>query len=87
MADIYYTDAPTIDGTPYPMPAAPTHRRRGLRNWQIAVVYAMIHAGVMTVLVMLATGSNDMGLLSLAIHGAMLLLAVAIYNLVNLVRR
>lgn len=78
MADIFYTDAPTIDGTAYPMPAAPTHRRRSLRNWQVAIVYAMIHTGAMTAIVVLATGSNTLGLLSLAIHGAALLIALAV---------
>lgn len=78
MADIFYTDAPTIEGTPYPMPAAPTHRRRGLRNWQVAIVYAMVHTGAMTAVVMLATASTALGLVSLAIHGAALLLALAV---------
>lgn len=83
MADIFYTDAPTIEGMPYPMPAAPTHRRRSLGNWQIAVVYAMIHTALMTAVVMLATASTTMGLLSLAIHGAAFFVAVAMYTIVT----
>ena len=79
VADIFYTDAPTIDGTPYPWPAAePGRAPRRLRTWQIAIVYAMIHTALMTAIVMLATASTTLGLLSLAIHGAALLIGLAV---------
>ena len=78
MADIFYTDAPTIDeSTLYPWPA-PTRTKGGLRTWQIAIVYAMIHTALMTAIVMLATASTTLGLLSLAIHGAALLIGLAV---------
>lgn len=61
MADIFYTDTPTIDGTPYPMPAAPTHRRRGLRNWhKFVLTYGLVCAGGAVLLwrVCLQEGAN-----------------------------
>ena len=87
MADIFYTDAPTIDeSTLYPWPAAePARAHRRLRTWQIAIVYAMIHTGAMTAIVVLATGSDTLGLLSLAIHGAALLIAVVMWKLLTVV--
>ena len=78
---IYFDDgAPTpaftyLKGAPAPpAPEAPepARQRRKLRSWQVAVVYAMIHTGLMTTIIMLATGDNFLGLLSLAFHGAML---------------
>jgi hypothetical protein len=92
MADIFYTDAPIIaESPPYrvrPAGETTTHRagaQRAARNWLIAIVYAMIHTGAMTTLVTLATGSNDLGLLSLAIHGAALLAGLAVWKLITLV--
>lgn len=87
MADIFYTDATLVDDVPYTMrPAAePARAHRRLPTWQIVSVYAMIHTGAMTAVVTLATGDNTLGLLSLAIHGAALLIAVVMYKLVTLV--
>lgn len=88
MADIFYTDAPTIDDAAYPWPAAePVRAHRRLRTWQIVIIYAMIHTGLMTTLVMLATGDDALGLLSLAIHGAAVVVAVAIYSVMRMIAR
>jgi len=56
VADIFYTDAPTIEGTPYPWPAAePTRRKRGLRNWQkFVLTYGLVMAGCTALLYRLA---------------------------------
>lgn len=63
MADIFYTDAPTIDGTPYPWPAAEP-ARAGLRNWhKFALTYGLAMTGLALLLreVVLRTGGNEMG--------------------------
>ena len=68
----------TIDDLAQP-PALPSQpARRRLRTWQVAVVDAMIHTGVMTTIISVGSGSNELGLYSLAYHGAVLLLALAI---------
>jgi hypothetical protein len=65
MADIFYTDAPTIDGTAYPWPAAePARTRRTLRNWhKFVLTYGMILAGLALLLgdLVLRTGGNMAG--------------------------
>jgi hypothetical protein len=75
----------TIDDLAQP-PAQPSPppRRAGLRNWQVAVVYAMIHTGVMTTIISVGSGSNELGMYSLAYHGAVLLLALAIGAMLRL---
>lgn len=43
MADIFYTDAPTIDGTTHPWPAAePARAHRRLRRWHKAVLATVL---------------------------------------------
>lgn len=63
------------DLAPTPAPVA-RPARQPVRNWQVAVVYAMIHTGVMTTAVMLVTGDNALGMMSLAIHGAALFIGL-----------
>jgi hypothetical protein len=59
---------------------APTRprKRAGLRNWQVAVIYGMIHTGVMTTVIAVGSGSNELGLYSLAFHGLALGLALSV---------
>jgi len=83
MKNIFYTEANPVDDTLHPEFTTPTHRRRGLRNWQVIVIYSMIHTGVMTTIVVLATGDYRLGLLSLAIHATAFCLAVASYNVIT----
>ena len=74
----------TIDDLAQP-PAQPSQpARRRLRNWQVAVVYAMIHTGVMTTIISVGSGYNELGMYSLAYHGAVLLLALAIGAMLRL---
>jgi hypothetical protein len=52
-------------------------RKNSLPNWQVAVIYTMIHIGLITVIVTVASGSSELGILSLKIHGAIVLLILA----------
>lgn len=65
MADIFYTDAPTFDGTPYPWPAAePARAHRGLRPWhKFVLTYGLLMTGLALLLreVVLRTGGNEAG--------------------------
>jgi hypothetical protein len=71
MADIFYTDAPTIDGDPYPWEMPQTARpRRRLRNWQkFILTYDIIIAGLALILsdVVLRTGGNRAGSVAVAV--------------------
>jgi hypothetical protein len=64
VADIFYTDAPTIEGTPYPWPAAePTRRKQGLRNWhKFVLTYGLVMAGAAVLLYReaLHQGANEL---------------------------
>lgn len=72
-----YATRPTDEPLPT-WDTQPAATRRRVRNWQVAIVYAMIHTALVTAVVMLATASTALGLLSLAIHGAALLIALAV---------
>lgn len=57
---------------------APAARRKRLLNWQIAVVYGLIHTGLVTTVIGLAGASAALGLLSLAVHGAALAVGLGV---------
>lgn len=79
-----YFDDPMVDAPAYvddlaPLPAPATRPARQPvrnRNWQVAVVYAMIHTGLMTVIITQGSGDGRLGLLSLAFHGAVFFFAM-----------
>jgi len=69
----------TIDDlAPLPVSTPARPRRAKPRNWQVAVIYGMIHTGIVTVVVTVSSGFNELGLASLAFHGAVLWLALSV---------
>lgn len=67
-----------------PAPPSPPPRRAGPRNWQVAVVYSMIHTGVMTTVITVGSGLDTFGLYSLAFHGLALGLALSVGAMMRL---
>ncbi len=83
MADIFYTDASTIDETLYPWQSAaePARRRRGLRTWsKFVLTYTLLCAGLALLLrdVVLRTGGNEAGGLAVVAGVAMVALLSAL---------
>jgi hypothetical protein len=73
---IIFDTVDVIDEQPVAVSAPARGGRVRLRNWQVAVVYGMIHTGIVTVMVTVGSGSNEVGLYSLAFHGVALWLAL-----------
>lgn len=83
MADIFYTDAPIVNDTPYSWRAAaePARAHRGLRNWhKFVLTYGLLMTGLALLLreVVLRTGGNAAGGLAVVAGVAVVALLAAL---------